>query len=210
MGTFSDLISIAASLPTEILDAAQAVVTDAENVFNDIEDGSIVSDLAKVPGIVVSDITAGWGGFTHVIVEGFNDFTSDVGCVFGNCPTHTTTTARRCGAAATGTSRQSRIYNSATATGTRGGAAYTSANASAPRLTSFLTGASFHSSPLTTHITPTSRNTVNSTTSAATNSAGAGVTPDQPSSAYGSGGFESLQTVTVIILGALGFCICWL
>ena len=59
VGSFNNFINIAIFLPTEILGAAESVVTDAANVFNDMEDGSIVSDLAKAPGIVISDITAG-------------------------------------------------------------------------------------------------------------------------------------------------------
>ena len=93
VASLNDIINIAISLPTEILGAAKSFVTDAANVFNDIEDGSIVSDLAKVRGIVVSDIMAGWGDLASAVADGWHGFSSDIDWVFGNCPTAATTVA---------------------------------------------------------------------------------------------------------------------
>lgn len=87
IGSFSDVIKIAKTLPTEIVDAAHSVVTDAFNLFNEIGDGSIVSDLAKVPGIVVSYVTAECCGLTSGLVGAWNEATEDIACVFGDCPT---------------------------------------------------------------------------------------------------------------------------
>ncbi|KAL8831725.1 MAG: hypothetical protein Q9191_000696 [Dirinaria sp. TL-2023a] len=111
-----DVINIAVSLPTEILDAAESVVTDAVNVFNDIEDGSIVSDLAQIPGIVVSDVTAGWADFTSGLVDAWDDATSDIACFFGDCPT-SAATAGSCAPATTTAGDFTTIYLPPTTTG---------------------------------------------------------------------------------------------
>lgn len=85
IGAFSDVVGMFASLPTQIIDDAKAVVTDAVNIFNDIESGAIVSDLEKVPGIIVSDVTRDWGDIVHAAT-----------CIFVKCPV-ATTAAHTCG-----------------------------------------------------------------------------------------------------------------
>ena len=98
---FKDVINIALSLPSEILDAAEAAATDAANVFNDIEDGSIIKDIENLPGVVVSDVTKGWADFTDELTDAWGQFTSDVECFFGDCPKPSS--VRSCRAAATAT-----------------------------------------------------------------------------------------------------------
>ena len=98
---FIDVVNIALSLPTEIQDAAEAAVTDAANVSNDIEDGSIVQDIESIPGIILADVTSGWADFTNELTDAWNDATSGIGCCFGNsndCPQ--STTVGSCAAAA--------------------------------------------------------------------------------------------------------------
>ena len=85
----SDVVSIAISLPSQILDAAESAVTEAADVFNEIENGTIVSHLEQIPGIIVSDITAGWKDLTSGLENAWNGVTSGVACFFGDCPTPT-------------------------------------------------------------------------------------------------------------------------
>ena len=82
MGAFSDVVNIALTLPTKILGAAEAAVTDAVHLFNDIGSGAIVGDLESLPGVVVSEVTAGWGEFTAGIVDDWNAVTHEVACFF--------------------------------------------------------------------------------------------------------------------------------
>lgn len=98
-GALSDLIRIFVSLPTEIVDKAEAAITGAVNVFNDIESGAIVKDLEKIPGVIVSDITNAWGDLTSGLEDGWNAATDAFACLFGDCPVTTTTAAvdRKCG-----------------------------------------------------------------------------------------------------------------
>lgn len=92
----SDVVGIFASLPTQIVDAAEAAVTDAVNVFNDIESGAIVSDLERIPGVIVSDITNAWGDLTSGLVHDWNEATDAINCFFVGCPVATTTAATGC------------------------------------------------------------------------------------------------------------------
>ena len=108
IGTFSDVINIAVTLPTALLGAAQSVVTDAAKLFNDIEDGTITDDLASVPGIVVSDVTAGWAGFTSGLVDAWDHATEGIGCFFGDCPTPTAPAGNSCAAATSSASTLTR------------------------------------------------------------------------------------------------------
>lgn len=87
------------SLPTEIVDIAEAAITGAVNVFNDIESGAIVEDLEKIPGVIVSDITNAWGDLTSGLEDGWNAATDAFACLFGDCPVTTTAAAvdRNCG-----------------------------------------------------------------------------------------------------------------
>ena len=90
IGVFTDVVGIAAQLPTAIFGAANSAVTDAAKIFDDIEDGSIVSDIEKVPGVVASDVVAGWGDLTKGLEAGWADATHAIGCIFGDCPATTT------------------------------------------------------------------------------------------------------------------------
>lgn len=83
-----DVVGIFASLPTQIVDAAEAAVTNAVNVFNNIGSGAIVSDLEMIPGVIVSDITNAWGDLK-------SGFVNDWNCLIAGCPA-TTTAANGC------------------------------------------------------------------------------------------------------------------
>lgn len=182
IGTFHDLLNIAASLPTEIFDAAQSAVTDVVHVFDDIENGSIVADLERVPGVVVSDVTAGWGDFTHGVVGLVDEVTSEIGCVFGNCPASATTPpgGGSCAIATTSASHNTQTYTPAKAT---------------------------HSIQETT---TSAGNTGSSSTSTTAKPTGSSAAPAQSNLAGGSNGFHSAAIWAMAILGAFGFFICWL
>lgn len=100
MGAFSDVVNIALTLPTKLYGAAEAAVTDAVKLFNDIESGAIVDDLESLPGVVVSEVTAGWGDFTAGIVDDWNAVKHGATCFFGGCATATATPGS-CGPAST-------------------------------------------------------------------------------------------------------------
>ncbi len=132
---FRDVINIALSLPTEILDAAEAAASDAANVFDDIEDGSIIQDIEQIPGVVLSDITNGWADFTNELTDAWNDVTSDIGCFFGDCPQPTTVGSCPGAAAATttgnGAAATTTSYGAAATTTSNGAAASTTSNGAA-------------------------------------------------------------------------------
>ncbi|KAL6718439.1 hypothetical protein ACLMJK_004529 [Lecanora helva] len=74
-----DVIAVA----TEVEDIAEAAVTDVVNLFNDIEDGSIVSVIESIPSDIEAAITNGWNDFTDEVKTLFSDIT----CFFeGGCP----------------------------------------------------------------------------------------------------------------------------
>lgn len=104
MDAFSDVVHIALTLPTEIKAAAEAAETEAVKVFNDIESGAIIKDIENLPGVVVSEITAGWGEFTAGLVDDWNAVTHEVACFFGGCATATPTSGPCIPASATGVS----------------------------------------------------------------------------------------------------------
>lgn len=54
LGAISDLLHIFVTLPTEIVDVAEATITGAVNVFKDIESGAIVDDLKRPPSTHLS------------------------------------------------------------------------------------------------------------------------------------------------------------
>lgn len=60
------------------------------NVFNDIETGAIVSDLEKLPGVIVSNITSAWGDFKPGLEDDWNAAKRAIACGFGHCPVTTT------------------------------------------------------------------------------------------------------------------------
>ncbi|KAL9591685.1 MAG: hypothetical protein Q9179_007474, partial [Wetmoreana sp. 5 TL-2023] len=64
LGDFKNVIGIFVTLPSEIVGAAAAAVTDAAHIFNDIGHGTIISDIENLPGVRVSDVTSAWGDFT--------------------------------------------------------------------------------------------------------------------------------------------------
>lgn len=135
---FKDVINIALSLPTEILDAVESAATDAANIFNDIEDGSIIQDLEKIPGIIVSDITSGWADFTSELTGAWDDVTSGIECFFGHCPQSTAVGSCPAAAAATTTNQGAAATTTsygAAATTTNQGAAATSTNQGAAATT---------------------------------------------------------------------------
>jgi len=216
--TFHDVVHIAASLPTEIFDAAQAVVTDAVQVFNDIEDGSIVSDLERVPGSVVSDVTAGWGDFTHGVVGFWNGATSDNGCVSENCPTSTATTIGSCAMATSSASNDTKTYTpaeitpntgsptpvAAYSTSVFGGVAASTGNNSSGVLT---TAKPVSSSQETTTSLGISGSSITPTTTSPTGSSAASA---QLNLAGSSNEFHNVPVWAMAIVGALGFFICWL
>ena len=121
VGIFSDVVGIAVQLPTAILGAAESVVTDAVDVFNDIEDGSIVQDLENLPGVVASDVVAGWGDLTDGIEAGWSEATNAIACFFGDCP-QTDNGGGSCSAGPSTTN----AYYGYTTTFDAAGAAYTS------------------------------------------------------------------------------------
>ena len=102
MDTFSDVVNIALTLPTEIKGAVEAAVTEAVRVFNDIESGDIIKDIENLPGVVVSEITAGWGRFTAELVDDWNAVTHEVACFLGGCATATPASGPCIPASATG------------------------------------------------------------------------------------------------------------
>ncbi len=134
---FRDVINIALSLPSEILDAAEAAASDAANVFDDIEDGSIIQDIEQIPGVVLSDITSGWADFTNELTDAWNDVTSDIGCFFGDCPQPTAVGSCPGAAAATTTGN-----GAAASTTSNGAAASTTSNGAAASTTSYGAAAS--------------------------------------------------------------------
>ena len=73
------------------MNVAEAAVTDVVDVANEIENGTIVSEIEKLPSEVASVVTQGWGEFTAGIVDDWNDFT----CFFKPkpCPGPTSTTS---------------------------------------------------------------------------------------------------------------------
>ena len=76
------IVDIALTLPSDIIEGAEAIVKDTVELFNSIEDGSIVEKLEQVPGMIVSHITSGWGDFT----SGFSGAVDALTCAFVDCP----------------------------------------------------------------------------------------------------------------------------
>ena len=86
------------TLPSQLIGAAQAAVTDAANIFDDIESGAIVTDIENLPGVVLSDATSAWGDFTSGLVDDWNAATNAIACLFRGCQV-TTSAADACGTA---------------------------------------------------------------------------------------------------------------
>ena len=113
ISAFSDILGIFVTLPTQLIGAAEAAITEAANLFNDIETGAIVSDIENIPGIVVSDVTSAWGDLTSGLEGDWTAATSAIACFFDSCPV-TTSAADACGSS---TAVESSIAVKASSTG---------------------------------------------------------------------------------------------
>lgn len=87
--TFKDTIGIFLTLPSQIISAAEAGITDAAKIFNDIGSGAIVSDIENLPGVIVSDVTNAWGDLTSGLEDDWNAATHAIACFFVDCPIST-------------------------------------------------------------------------------------------------------------------------
>lgn len=70
------------SLGTDVVNVAEAAVTDVSNVFNEIEDGSITSVIAALPSEIAAGILNDYSTITDIAKTGWSDFT----CFFKGCP----------------------------------------------------------------------------------------------------------------------------
>ncbi|KAG7006537.1 hypothetical protein G7Y79_00014g037120 [Physcia stellaris] len=86
---FQSIIGIFETLPSELIGAAEAAVTDAAQIFNDIGTGAIIDDIEQIPGAVVSLVTEEWGDFTSALVNDWDAATDAIACFFGDCPAST-------------------------------------------------------------------------------------------------------------------------
>ncbi|KYG48436.1 hypothetical protein M433DRAFT_132140 [Acidomyces richmondensis BFW] len=68
---FTSLVKIVLQLPDVLINEDESAVSNAEQPFNDIEDGQIMNDIASLPSKVVSDITGLWATVTADIVQGW-------------------------------------------------------------------------------------------------------------------------------------------
>ena len=97
---FSDVLNILTSLPSEVINVAEAAVTDVVNIVDDIEDGQITAVIASLPSDVVHIVTAGWDDLTNGLTDAWNAFTHGFDCVIlEKCPK----TTPACGTPLTGT-----------------------------------------------------------------------------------------------------------
>ena len=87
--TFTNVYSVFKTLPSQLLDAAQATVTEAAHLFDDIESGAIVSDLEEFGDVAFSDITSEWGDLTAGLKSDWDAAHHALTCLFGNCPVST-------------------------------------------------------------------------------------------------------------------------
>lgn len=86
---FKDTVGIFLTLPSQIVSVAEAGITEAAKVFNDIGSGAIVSDIENLPGVVLSDITNAWGDLTDGLEDDWNAATSVIGCLIVDCSVKT-------------------------------------------------------------------------------------------------------------------------
>ncbi|KAL2043076.1 hypothetical protein N7G274_004136 [Stereocaulon virgatum] len=66
---FGDVINILMTLPSEIINVAEAAVIDVMKIVNDIEEEQITSDLAALPSEIVAGITQGLGDITNGLTD---------------------------------------------------------------------------------------------------------------------------------------------
>ena len=97
---FKGLWGVIETIPSEVLDVAQAAVTDVVNVVNDIENGNtgaIVSSIEQIPGKAISDVTSDWGEITAGLEQDLDAVTHFFACLSEDCSTST----YNCGPAST-------------------------------------------------------------------------------------------------------------
>ncbi|KAK0515958.1 hypothetical protein JMJ35_001992 [Cladonia borealis] len=96
---FSSVINILLTLPDEVINVAEAAVSDVVQIADDIEDGHITAVIASLPSDVVQIVTEGWDDLTNGLTDAWNGLTNGFDCVILNkCPKTTDT----CGTPLTG------------------------------------------------------------------------------------------------------------
>jgi hypothetical protein len=100
------LVGIALTIPSDLIEGAEAIVSDTLELFNAIEDRSIVDKLENVPEMLVSQITAGWSRIT----SGLDGIIDVITCAFADCST--TQPAGLCLATTTDSGESSTTANS--------------------------------------------------------------------------------------------------
>lgn len=165
---FQSLVDVALKLPAALLSDAESAVGEAVHVFDDIEDGQIVSDIEQLPGEVETAVTSLWGDVTSDIVGGWNDLTHGVACFFeGGCASATTGACMSSTAATTPASAvASQTMPYYTLANSTAASAYHVALSSAAVLVSQIasqaaqtTQSSLYPTPLTTQTSPSSSTT---------------------------------------------------
>ena len=97
---FGDVLDILATLPVEVIDVAEAAVTDVVKIIDDIEGGSITAVIASLPSDIVHGITEGWKDLTNGLTDAWKGLTNGFDCVIlDKCPT---TPVETCGTPLTG------------------------------------------------------------------------------------------------------------
>lgn len=109
---FVGLVKVALALPSEIRDVAEAAVTDAVRIVNDIESGAITQEFKNLPSAALSEFSSAWGDLTDGAIHAFDAATHGVGCLFVQC----TSSAPACLAAATVTATNTPAFASASPT----------------------------------------------------------------------------------------------
>ena len=206
-----DIVGVFTALPSEILNAAESIATDAVHVIDDIEDGSIVSDIEQIPGIIVSDVTAAWGDLTNGLEHAWGDATSAIGCFFDPASCASSTAANACpvsnsNTATTSSASVAPTYNSAaTASSSAAYASYTSEKA-------YVSALQASASTATAAKQPTTQNggqatTPNTTQSAAQSTPQSGSQPTSMASLT----FEwaKVNALAITVIGVFGLAL-WL
>ena len=104
---FSDVLNILAILPAEVINVAEAAVTDVVNIIDDIEDGKITAVIASLPSDIVHVVTEGWDDLTNGLTDAWNGLTNGFDCVIlDKCPK---TPVETCGTPLTGTATTAAI-----------------------------------------------------------------------------------------------------
>ena len=82
---FRGLIGILNTLPSQVVNEAEATITEASRIFDDIANGK----ADEIPGVIASDITSEWAAITSGVGGGWNDFTDGAACFFNPNGCHT-------------------------------------------------------------------------------------------------------------------------